>query len=257
MAPDEPEETIEAHVASMVSERLQKAISAVPVDIWDMSEAELCTAIFGHGEPVRSLENRIRISFWREYERALVAASQGKPDPSNSGNSIKVSNIIKGVTSLHYFYESFITNHFKVAWLLKQPVQYQIAAEDLLDMANRRCREILELPIKDAKGRPNSKLCEIVVRIRSELEQRVQGSVVQKQQSLNVNVDVNGKAIQQAAGGQGPSNAPLAMTREQLDARIQELSNQLVRIGLPPAQTQARVLTEQIPEAEFVEKKSG
>jgi hypothetical protein len=244
----------------MLPERLRRGVRAVPERIWASSEAELNVLIFGrdqHGNPnpVRALENRLRISFWKEYDRAIMyGATNPATGKEHSRNAMKITNIIRGVCSEHFLLNCF-NDHFRTAWILRPPIEYMIAAEDLLELANARTREVLELPLRNSKGQPNVKLAEVISRIRHELEMRVRGAVAQRHrnENVNINVDVNGNPLPKGSP-QLPAGRR-ARTPEELDQRIKELNQEMARIGLPPAQTQITLVeANKVPEGEVKTK---
>jgi len=141
--------------------------------------------------------NKLRIGFWLEHERAIKADCK-----------MEMVNVWSGVCSAEYFYEICICKNDiikNIAWILNPVQNYATIMEEGLAVANRRLRDILEMPLyemkqyKDSKGNmknrriPNTKVAELIIKAHQILDTRVKGAVVQKveQKSLNMNVTGN------------------------------------------------------------------
>lgn len=146
--------------------------------------------------------NRLRLSFWREYERALQTKEEMNP-----------VNIYKGIVSRENFEEIIKGQPRVVAWILKQPTNYVNMMEEALAFSMHRVREILEMPIykmetkkvprpdgtvKEMQKRvPNVPVAKLILDTMKLLDLRVKGAVVQtvrqhvKTESTNRNLTAN------------------------------------------------------------------
>lgn len=167
-------------VVSLATPIIREAIKRIPPDAWSMSFDNL-----ERRAKITDLDGQTRLAFWDEY-----ALSQDQKKKMNLSNVARIS-------TRSYFYETFLNNPYKVAYLLTPPQKYQYKMREMLDMAHRRMREVLTLPLTH-KGQPNTKLIAEMVKIAVLLENRVMGAVSQKLQvetkSLNVNVSAERKS---------------------------------------------------------------
>lgn len=131
-------------------------------------------------EPTQ-LDEMLRLSFWDEYTVAVDA-----------GRKMDMSHIYGRICSKEMFY-NVVATPLRLAFMLHPPVEYTYKMRDLLELGHIRMREILELPIKNSKGVPDTKLIAEMVKIVALVENRVRGSVVNKlqveQKNLNINVE--------------------------------------------------------------------
>jgi len=79
--------------------------------------------------------NRIRIAFWREFDR-----SQSRM------KVMDIKRVLEGICSSEQFYK-LTTNVKNLAWILKPPTSYLDSMEEALHFGIDRMREILEAPI--------------------------------------------------------------------------------------------------------------
>jgi hypothetical protein len=149
-------------------------------------------------------QNRLRLAFWREYERAIQIGEEMDP-----------TNIYKGIVAKENFYHICEKKPRVMAWILKQPTNYVNMMEESLEFSMHRVREILEMPlykmevksvprpagtVKDMQKRvPNVQVAKLILDTMKLLDVRVKGAVIQKVQqevkttskSLNVNANLN------------------------------------------------------------------
>ena len=150
-------------------------------------------------------DNRLRLAFWVEYDRAQALAE-----------SMKMQNIFAGIATSGLFYNQYIRSPSRVAWLLTPPVSYVVKTAEALDFGLDRLRDILEREPVDAKGKFDVRLAELQAKITWMLEQRVKGAVVTKieQKTFGLNVHTSDKAVAQMAMGD---------TMESLEKRLKDL----------------------------------
>ena len=105
------------------------------------------TDLFGHDE--RTLlkllkdekahptptDNRLRVSFWMEYERAQM---------NNTG--MEMLSVFSGVCTKPYFYHTYLLCPHKVAWLVCQPSSYEKYADEAINFGLEQLRDVLEIP---------------------------------------------------------------------------------------------------------------
>jgi hypothetical protein len=196
-------------------------------DYFGQAERDLYQRLKSDGFQPNATDNRLRLAFWNEYERA-----QTHQDKMN------VDSIIDGVCSRSYFYGRYLTNAAKVAWLSTPPASYKVIAEEALAFGYEQLREILDLPIKnETTGRLDVKLMELKAKIVAMLDVRVKGAVVQKveQKNMNLNVSTSDGQVAKMAIGQSMSD---------IEKRLKELERRERKaLNLPePKDIEAEVL---------------
>lgn len=149
-------------------------------------------------------QNRLRLAFWREYERAI-----------QTGDPMLEENIYKGIMARENFMHIVQKENRVMAWVLKQPTNYVNAMEESLNFTMHRVREILEMPLytmitkelptRDGKIKtmqkrvPDTKVAKLILDTMKFLDMRVKGAIVQKVQqevrtesrSVNANFNYN------------------------------------------------------------------
>ena len=143
--------------------------------------------------------NRLRISFWKEYDLA-----------QSEGRDIAEVNIYRGICTLEK-YEASLKSTKLAAWVLTPPTNYVVAMEESLSQGIDKMREILEMPLyitefkKNENGEierlnlPNTKVAELVIKTVNMLDLRVKGAVIkqieqritQTSKSTNANININ------------------------------------------------------------------
>lgn len=167
-------------VMSLAPSSLREVVKTIPPDAWSMTFYNL-----ERKAGITAQDSQTRLAFWDEF-----ALAQDQKKKMNFNNVTKVTN-------RNYFYDAFLKDPYKVAYLLTPPQKYQYKMREMLDLAHTRMREVLQLPLVDKKGTPNTRLISEIVKIAILLENRVMGAVSQKLQvetkSLNVNVNTERK----------------------------------------------------------------
>jgi hypothetical protein len=155
-------------------------------------------------------DNRLRVAFWMEYERAQVAGSQ-----------MELRNVYSGVCSKPYFYQTYLNNSAKVAWLTCQISSYEKYADEAITFGLTQLREVLALPHAEfhedgSVKKIDTKLIELKAKIIFGLEARRKGAVVQRVEQKNMNLSITATDKQAAQ---------LAMegTMEQLEKRLEDI----------------------------------
>lgn len=214
---------------NFLSDRLKDAVMALPEEMLLMTEAELKR----EATPTPT-DYSLRVSFWREFERAMWKGS-GK---------IVCAQIFVGICSDTYFYRNFITKPAKFAWMIRPMQVYKKEMEAILYRCTERLWELIEAPIQGKNGKIDPKMAEILLKTITSVENRVKGMAVQRSEQKNVNVNVvtRTKATQDID------------TMASLDERIKELQKQMALEGkVVPPPPEATVIGGDAEEREFVD----
>jgi hypothetical protein len=139
--------------------------------------------------------NRLRVSFWREFELAM-----------ENGRPMSLANIHIGVCAFESFMD-IIKNPEYFAWIVTPTTAYVNLMEEGLNFGLERMREILEMPLYTKKSIkignntrittvPNIQVANLIVNVVKMLDNRVKGAVVKtihqkvEQKNLNINTEM-------------------------------------------------------------------
>jgi hypothetical protein len=183
---------------------IQDAMQKRP-DLFVQDEKALYKNLKHQKRTPTAVDNRLRLAFWQEYQRATT---------QNEG--MKTQNLYMGVCSAEYYHTHYLNNPNKVAWLMCVPSSYEVAMKEALHFAIDQMRDILDLPLEDKKtGKINFSLAALKFRIAEKLHTIVKGSVVQKNVNVNIGQDMaTDRQIQEAI---------MSNNMEEIQKRIKEL----------------------------------
>lgn len=168
-------------VPDAVAARIQAAVESHP-GLFNIDERELYKlAMENIRQGPSPTDNRIRLKFWMEYDRATA----------NGEKAMKPVNFLSGICTKQYFYENYLKNPYKVAWLVCPPVSYLEKTQEALAFGLDQLRDILEMP-HQAGGKIDTKLGNLKAKIVEMLDARVQGAVIQR--SMNVTMTASNKS---------------------------------------------------------------
>lgn len=187
-------------------------------ELFLQDERSLMLAIRGfHGNKPHGIgptENRLRIAFWMEYDRAIMASDAKMYMPRVHG----------GVCSSEYFYQVVIRKPEKVAWMLCPPASYTKAMEEALTFGIEKLRDILEFPLYNKKGEPDTKVGELILKAVEKLDIRQKGAIIQRVQTMNLHKHVS-----------APAAPEPQESMEEVDERLKHLEKRAKESGLPAA----------------------
>lgn len=215
-------------ILSMVSEGLAQAIQRVPADLIDMDEKEL--AQLTPYKKFTPVDVKLRISFWKEYQRAM-----------NKNKKILNSKIFTGICTGRYFYDFFLQNKARVAYMLKPLPSDERMFEELGFLAVEKLRELLTMDFYDDDGKPNSKTAAVVYKAVELSLNRAHGALLQVIHQKNINLNMNKEITNNSEDGHAQE-----LTLDQIDKEIAELEykkNNLV-IEVPHVVELQKVLTD-------------
>lgn len=190
-------------VVNMVTDKVAEAIKAVPEEWHAMSERELRAKV-----TITHTDNALRVSFWREYERAV---GEGK-------NHIASRWIFSGICTEQYFYK-FLKNPKKVAWLVRPIQSYQKHMEVILNRGVERLEEMVEMDIRDKDGGISVRKAELLLKVVTEVGNRVKGLAVQK-------IQKDERRIVGHVDARTPRSLPKEISEAQLREKLDKLRAQ-------------------------------
>lgn len=166
----------ERSLVNIATSIVGNAITAIPDDIFLLGEEQLRKSA-----NVQLSEERLRVAFWVEYERA-----------QKTNSKMNMNNVYMGIVTKKYFYTYIVGNSLKLAFMCTPPIEAQIALEELLLFGIEQMRSIMALPHINEKGQVDSKLVHVKQRLFEDIANRRRGQVIQrvevKSKSMNYNV---------------------------------------------------------------------
>lgn len=143
-------------------------------ELFEKDEQELFSFLRHRKATPTATDNRLRLKFWFEYDRAKE--SQGK---------LVVTNVISNVCSRELFYAHYLKRATKVAWLLCPPADYSHKISEALEFGLEQMRDILAQShtITDKDGNLigiDHKLASLKLQVFKVLDDRKNGMATQK-----------------------------------------------------------------------------
>jgi hypothetical protein len=179
---------------------------------------------------VSEIDDAIRIAFWEQYQ----ASTSGEGPP----RGMNISYVYSQVMTREGFYGGFLKDQYRVAYMLRPPVEYTYRLKGMLDLGLRRFHQILKLPLTRHKTFYNkageivqheevdTALVANIIRIVALLDNRVKGSVAQKlliEQKIEgktLNMHLNSNIIEQ-------SGYEVPKTVREVDKQLKEINDAL------------------------------
>jgi hypothetical protein len=199
-----------------IASRMAESAAKRP-DLFGLDERSLFKLLRQEGAAPTPTDNCLRLRFWEEYERCHATAGTSK--------GIQDVRVYAGVCTRQFFYDRYLVNPIKVAWMLTPPTSYVTHATEALNFGLQLMREYLEIDARSPDGKINVKLMELQAKITAMLDQRVKGAVVQRveQKNMNLNVQTSDAKVASALVGQ---------SMEDINARIKQLEKKAAGAGL-------------------------
>jgi hypothetical protein len=136
---------------------------------------------------------RIRLAFWKEYERAARA-----------GVGMSDGVMIRTVCKKETLYNLLQSMQALSAWIVCPIIGFLLARKELEMFAQERMLEILSVSAVRADGKVDSRLAQVQANAYENLQNRIYGAVTQKiqseQKSVNVNLSGHSQGAQKAIG---------------------------------------------------------
>ncbi len=104
-------------VYNLCGPQIQEAIDKIPKEFFVMSEKQLDKLL----DPELSA-SQMRVAFWSEYHRCQYAGA-GK---------MNMAHVYNKICAKQTFYDSYVSNPMKLAWILRPPSNYLLGMEAIL-----------------------------------------------------------------------------------------------------------------------------
>ena len=166
--------------------------------LFDLDEEELYKLLRIEGRGPTASDNRLRLTFWLEVERARA-----------EGTRVQMNRVYAGVCDGGYFFGKFLKSPSRVAWLLTPVQSYERRLEEGLEYGITKLRAIL-----DQDAGKNVKLMELQAKIVMMFDMRLKGGHTQRMESKTLNINVSDKKAIEAAEN---------LSIESLERKIKEI----------------------------------
>jgi hypothetical protein len=114
---------------------------------------------------VQMTDDMIRQAFWAEYF-----------DACDANRPMRMAAVYGQIVSKQTFYEIYVDNPAKLAWILRPPKNYTYRMTSLLELGLTRLEDILNMDIT----KKDTKLIAEIVKVVALLDNRVKGAVQQR-----------------------------------------------------------------------------
>lgn len=172
-------------VFSLLKGSMRQAIADLPDGMELLSERELRKQM----KPTPT-DYAIRTAFWRSYEETV----------SKEKTHMPTFMVFRGICSENYFYNKFLKDPWKVAWMVKPVQSYLREIESILLKGTERLWEIMEMDIMSVDkmtGREmvDSKRAAVLLEAIKMVENRAKGLAVQRSESFIAQANIVSKPV--------------------------------------------------------------
>lgn len=162
--PETTEKSLVERAHSLFTDGILRAREKIPQEYLDMTD-EMIERRF----EITPTDRILRLSFWREVERALAAGE----------DVMKPVNAYTGVTSNKQFY-NVLNNPHRGAYVLRPPRSYEQQAHEIINKGVSKLREALDANLVYTNGHLDARAAKTILDIVSYFENRVKGTLTQK-----------------------------------------------------------------------------
>lgn len=183
-------------------------------DLVDKTPAELMEIFKAENVKLTETIETLRDAFWLEYDRAV-----------HSGRKMLMENIYHDIC-LERTFRSIYTHPLKLAYIITPIIKYDARLNSLLRANSINIlKEILDAPMYNDDGSINDKVARLKLSALKQLEDRTQGTPIQKSEikQLSVNID----------------NGATAKSVEDIQKRIAEIDAELNKKSIQEATTKS------------------
>lgn len=208
------------HFINLVPEVVRHAVYQIPHDWFELEEPQIIIKAYGPSGIPSDTDAMYRLNLWEAYNSKF-----------ESEKRITLKDITRS-TSNAYFIKSVLASPERTLFLITEPTVTQSGVKYTHHLAMKTMIETLKMPILyNAKtGLPDTQLIATKQKIFEYIDQRMHGSIIQRQQisttSKNVNLNI-----------EAPHQAQIPKSIEDVDAEIKRLEAELASapMPLPPA----------------------
>lgn len=172
---------------NMVPETVRKEMLNVDPFWFEYSEDELIQKAYGNEKSIPLMDRKLRFRVWNIYGEFAQHHKQ-----------MRLIDICKGICDPRSFNAQVMKDHGRFVYIMTEPPDYWTTMEDMLHLSIPEMRDIL---LMEAKPHPRSgvidiRLLDLKFKIFQYLDQRQKGSIVQRQETKNLNLNIDASAQQ-------------------------------------------------------------
>lgn len=167
-----------APIECKLPEVLSQSIASLPIEYLSKGDTELIRLCEEAGDPIVPVDTMLRISFWREHDRA-----------KNNGVVLTPYYITDGICSMGYFVNKVVKNPLKLAFILTVPHTYKAVVEEALHYGLTSLREAMVKAKHDYLVSGDVKILQALLKVVEMFDLRVHGSIIQRNVNLNIDND--------------------------------------------------------------------
>jgi hypothetical protein len=119
-----------------------------------------------------SIARKIRLRLWNEYDKTI-----------KSGKNFMMASVYYGIISESSFYNKILKDDLLMTFIYTRPQEITSIQEDILYEGYKQLEQVMLMPIQNPDGSPNVRLIQYKLKIIQMMEDRVNGSVVQRTQT--------------------------------------------------------------------------
>lgn len=160
-------------LSSKVRQRVIEVFSKNP-KLLSMTEVQLKREL----DPSESAQ-LVRLSFWREYQRA-----------QDANQKMKMTNIYKPVMGDELFYTEFLPNDRYVAWMMQKPTELSLVWERELFNGTDQIMRIMRMNLFDENGNLKTSDARIFLKVYELLVNRVHGLAIKRIEMKTQNIPI-------------------------------------------------------------------
>jgi hypothetical protein len=188
-------------IFNKVTPALRDAIKQIPPRLFTLQPTRL-----RHEGQIAHTDDELRQAFWSEY---WFACDEGRP--------MRLTAVYGQIISKQTFFENYVSNPFRMAWILRPPENYTYRMQSLLEMGLQRLYDVLNFDL----DKKDTKLISEVVKIVALLDNRVKGAVTQRVQIQTENKHLH---AHMTAGEQPKSYMDINKELKQIDEELKQLA---------------------------------
>lgn len=238
----------ERSLPNLLPDDLRYRVLTLPEEYINKQEDELLAILARttekgeHSFKPTAVNDALRNNFWIEHDRLMS---------TRSDKQMNMSNIYLGVCTRQMFY---LLSDKQIAYMLCPFPEYRAVMAGMQSLANRRIRDILNIPLQKEDGSYNdTKLIELVLKAAAMVDLRNQGSYISRVETKNLTMIDQKTTSVSAIVHSTVSGGTAEITQEELDKKLIELDNELKK--MPEAITAKLNIPEREREAVEVEFK--
>lgn len=185
---------------------VREALIQTPKEVLTLSEEELIEKL----DPSYEM-SLLRFKFFEEYLSAQTHLRK-----------MSLKNILSGTTTKQYLIQTLLISPEAVAFIVLPPKDYHLMISESMVLGYKKLREVLNMPLYDKQGKPNTAVANTILKTVQILENRVFGPQTQKLDVRQVTQTLAPK-ISSIPNLANKDQKELNTTTQEVDPSLQEM----------------------------------